>query len=239
MNNKPVALITGGSRGIGKELVYKFSKAGYFVIINCIKSSDKAMLLAEEICDARAITADISNHEEVKKMVVDITAKEGKIDVLVNNAGIAKNNLIINMPENDWDNIVRTNLTGPFYLIRECSKIMIKQKSGSIINIASIIAKRGQEGCSNYGASKAGLVSLTKTAAKELGRFGICVNAVFPGFHSTDMGKTAKGCYVEKTINESVLKRTTDINELADFLVLLAGMKSVSGQVFNIDSRII
>lgn len=258
MDTKPVALITGASRGIGRELALEFSRAGFIVVINFLEQKEKAEDLLFEIRNqsvqaeippgaggpaqsgqAEIYQADISDSREAADMVKQIIDKNKRLDVLVNNAGMVINRSIMNMSPEEWDKVMRVNLNGVFYLIRACSKPMIKQKGGSIINISSIIAARGLAGTSNYAAAKAGIVSLTKTAAKELGRFNIKVNAVMPGFHLTDMGKTSRNDYYDNVKKESVLSRTTDIHELARFVVFLAGMQTVSGQVFNWDSRII
>ena len=239
MNEKQVVLITGASRGIGENLALKFASSGYKVIINFLKEEEKALAVAARIKNIPQETeiykADISDPLAVKKMIKDI----GKIDVLVNNASIVKNRTVANMSEDEWDSVIKTNLSGVFYLTRECARPMIKQKSGSIINISSILGVRGLFGTANYSSAKAGVVSLTKTAAIELGRFNIRVNAVLPGFHLTDMSATANKDYEEKVKKESVLNKTTDINELSEFIVFLSRMKTVSGQVFNWDSRII
>ena len=143
------------------------------------------------------------------------------------------------MPPADWQDVMRTNLDGAFFLTRDCGALMAKNGGGAIINIASVLGLRGAAGSANYAASKAGLVALTKSAAIELGRFGVRVNAVLPGFHLTDMGKTASKDYLERARAESVLGMTTDIAELAAFIVFLSKSLSVSGQVFNWDSRIL
>jgi 3-oxoacyl-[acyl-carrier protein] reductase len=240
---KKTVLITGGSRGIGKAVSLEFARSGYFVLINFKSNTDEANKTLAEIekenGSGELCQFDVSDSAQVKENIKKIAEKHDSIDVLVNNAGIVRNRLVSNLPEADWDDVIKTNLSAPFFLMRECSRIMMKQKSGSIINISSIIGLRGLEGCSNYSASKAGLVSLTKTAAKELGRFNVCVNAVVPGFHTTDMGSTARSDYIEMVRSESVLGTTTCLDELSKFIVFLSGLKTVSGQVFNIDSRII
>ncbi|MBN1621221.1 MAG: SDR family NAD(P)-dependent oxidoreductase [Endomicrobiales bacterium] len=243
MNKNPVVLITGGSRGIGAGIASEFAGNGYNVVINFLQDKKKADELLEKIRTkkgtARLYQADITDSSGVKKMVEDILKNEGRIDVLINNAGVIVNKSILKTDDSDWEKVIKTDLTGAFYLIKECSGVMARQKSGSIVNITSIVGARGVGGSSGYASAKAGLMGLTKSAARELGRFNICVNAVMPGFHLTDMGKEASDKYMELVKNESVLKRTTDIDELAKFIVFLSGMKTVSGQVFNWDSRII
>ncbi|MCB4792512.1 MAG: SDR family NAD(P)-dependent oxidoreductase [Elusimicrobia bacterium] len=241
--NKEIVLITGASRGIGARLALEFASSGYFVIINFLKEDEKASEVLKKIkaqgAEAQTVKADISDPVQVRNMVRDIVKSRGRIDVLVNNAGITKNRTIAKMSETEWDDVIRTDLSAVFYLTRECSKIMIKNKSGSIINISSIIGLRGQFGTGNYSSAKAGVISLTKSSAKELGRFKVRVNAVLPGYHLTDMGQNSTKDYLDKVKQESVLSETTDIDELSRFIVFLSKIKTVSGQVFNWDSRVI
>lgn len=243
MNSKLTALITGASRGIGREIALEFSRAGYSIILNYKNEKAKAESVAEEIKnaggDAFVFQADIADSSSVKNLINNIVKTKNHIDVLINNAGICRDRTILKMSLQEWKEVIDTNLSGSFYVLQECAKIMVKQKSGSIINIASITGCRGSIGNANYTSSKAGLLALTKSAARELGRFNIRVNAILPGFHLTDMGQSAPLNYQEKISQESVLGLTTDIKELSKFVVFLAGMKTISGQIFNCDSRII
>lgn len=243
MENKKVILVTGASRGIGKEIALAFAKPGAVVVLNYLKEKDKALSIAGEIeklgAKSHLLEGNVSDYSAVKSMIEKTVNELGRIDVLINNAGITKNRSIAKMPADDWDNVIKTNLNGVFYMLKEAAPVMSKAGGGAIVNIASIIGVRGARGSSNYAASKAGVIALTKTAAAEFGRFGVCVNAVLPGFHFTDMGKNASCDYIEKIKQESVIGKTTDINELAQFIVFLSGMKTVSGQVFNWDSRVI
>jgi 3-oxoacyl-[acyl-carrier protein] reductase len=243
MMEKRSALITGASRGIGRDIAIAFAKHGYKVFINYFENETEAIKTKTEADKfgngAKLIKADIKDLNQVKIMVKSISEESSWLDVLVNNAGITKNGLIARMPEADWDSVLKTNLTGPFFLIKECARLMAKKKSGSIINISSIAAQKGAFGAANYSSSKGALLSLTKSCAAELGRLNIRVNAVMPGFHMTAMGKNAGADYSEQALNESVLHKTTDINELSEFIVFLAQTQTVSGQVFNFDSRII
>ena len=185
------------------------------------------------------IKADVAKSKEVRAMVGEVIRKWGRIDVLVNNAGITRDRTILKMTDEEWEDVIRVNLNGAFWCLRDCSRAMIERKEGAIINISSIVAVRGSVGNANYAASKAGLISLTKSAAKELGRFNVRVNAVLPGFHLTDMGRAVWGKYEERIRSEHALGRLTDIGELARFVLFLAKQKSVSGQVFNFESRVI
>ena len=171
-------------------------------------------------------------------MAVEVKAAFGHINVIVNNAGICRDRTVVNMSDGEWDDVIQTDLNGPFYVIREFAPL-IGAEGGAVINISSIAGIRGNFGGANYAAAKAGLIALTKTAAKELGARKISVNAVLPGFHRTDMGKALPDKYARQIEIESVLNLTTDIAELADFVVFLSRAKTVSGQVFNWDSRIV
>jgi 3-oxoacyl-[acyl-carrier protein] reductase len=241
MNEKKVVIITGAPRGIGREIALAFAGAGYRVAANYIKSREAALSLKAEIeklggkCEV--YKCDVSDHSEVRILAESVNKDLGGIDTLVNNAAVCRDSLITNMTENEWDDVIKTGLSGPFYMTKECAGLM--PAGGAVINIASIAGVRGNYGGGNYAAAKAGLISLTKTAAKEFGAKGITVNAVLPGFHLTDMGKTMPEKYTAKITAESALNRTTDIKELAAFVVFVAGLKSVSGQVFNVDSRVV
>lgn len=226
-------LITGISRGIGKEISKKFSAKGWN-ICGCYKTNKPDFKLPNSLF----LQADISNHKEVKELFKKALDKYGKIDCVINNAGITADKTILKMSDKEWESVINTNLNGVFYVLKEAMAAMKKEKQGSIINISSRAAFKSNIGCSNYSASKAGVIALTRTAAREAGRFGISVNAVFPGFHFTDMGKRAGDNYITQVKEESVLNTTTNIAELTDFLLLLSEMKTVSGQIFNIDSRI-
>ena len=243
MENKKVILITGASRGIGRELALGFAAPGNTVFINYLKEKDAALEVGGEIerlgAAIHLLQADVADFLGVQAMVKQAAEKAGRIDVLINNAGITRNRSIIKMPPADWHDVMRTNLDGAFFLTRECGALMAKNGGGAIINIASIIGVRGAAGCANYAAAKAGLIALTKSAAIELGRFKVRVNAVLPGFHLTGMGKTAAKNYIERARAESVLGVTTDVAELAAFVVFLSQTITVSGQVFNWDSRVI
>jgi 3-oxoacyl-[acyl-carrier protein] reductase len=236
-------LITGSSRGIGKSMALEFARAGYKVLLHYHTQKQKAQLTAEDIIktggSASVYSCNLAQREGVRSMIQKIALAEGSIDVVVNNAALCRDRTILKMTDEQWDTVLATDLSGTFFMIQECARMMIKQKNGAMINIASIVGARGSMGNANYASAKAGVIALTKSAARELGRFAIRVNAVMPGFHLTDMGKTAPAEYVENISRESVLGCTTDIDELTRFVVLLAQSKTISGQVFNWDSRII
>ena len=232
--NKKTVLITGLSRGIGKDIALHFSKNGWNVC-GCYKTNKPDY----EIPNSKFFQADISKPEEAASLIKNAQSAFGKIDCVVNNASTGKNKIIFKEQPDNWNEVIQTNLNGTFYVVKEALDVMAKQHYGSIINIASISAYKSYAGAASYSASKAAVIALTKTAAREGGRFGITVNAVLPGFHLTSLGQSAGEKYIEERKKESVLNTTTDIKEFLDFIFMLSQMETVSGQVFNIDSRII
>ncbi len=238
-----VALITGASRGIGRSIALAFARHGYSIGINFARSKDKAEAVAREIGSlggkSLLLEADVSNSEQVKKMVGKVMGEWGKIDVLVNNAGITRDRTILKMSDEEWLETIQVNLTGAFWCLRECAKEMCRKKEGAILNISSIVGAKGSSGNANYVASKAGLMGLTKAAARELGRFNVRVNSLLPGFHRTDMGNRVWDKLFERVRSEHFLGKLTDLEEFAEFVCVVAEQKSVSGQVYNFDSRIL
>ena len=236
-------IITGASRGIGRQIALAFGAKKYRVGLNYLQSDEKARETAKKIRESGGevlmLKADVSDPLQVQNMVACAAEKWGRIDVLVNNAGITRNRTILKMTDSEWNDCINTNLTGSFWCLRECAKVMASQKDGAIINISSIAGLRGGIGMANYSAAKAGLIGLTKTAARELGRFNVRVNALLPGFHRTDMGENFWQKNSDKVLEEHTLGKLSDMNELADFLLFLAEQRSVSGQVYNFDSRIV
>lgn len=242
-NSERVVIVTGSSRGLGREIALAFGRAGAHVVVNYKASKDAAEATAKEIeClggQAVCIKADVGSPHEVDAMISETVRRWGRIDVLVNNAGMTKDGLLVKMPEQDWDEVIKMNLKAGFLTIRSILHVMIKQGRGHIINIASISGMKGREGQANYSAAKAGLIGLTKAAARELGRHNILVNAVLPGYLSTDMGRTVNKAFLERIMSENCLGRFSDPLEVAEFIRHLSGMRHVSGQVFNLDSRIV
>lgn len=239
---KKVALITGSSRGLGAGCAAHFARAGYRVTINCLADERLAGSVADRIAgcggEAFCFRADVGSSAEVKAMVEETLSRWGRLDVLVNNAGITHESLLVYMKERDWDRVMRTNLKGAFNCSRAAVRWMVKQRSGHIINVSSILGFQGARGESSYAASKAALIGLTKGLAKELGGAGISVNAVIPGFMPTRMTDGLKKDTKEKVRRLSALGRFPDTDTAASFIVYLAGLETVSGQVFNLDSRI-
>jgi len=235
-----IAIITGGSRGIGRATALALAMEGANVVVNYAKSSDAALEVVAEIVAAggngMALQADVSQMEEVDNFVKKVMEKWSCIDILVNNAGITRDKLLLRMKPEDWHSVIDLNLTGVFFCTRAVSKIMLKQKSGRIINVASVAGQIGNPGQANYSAAKAGVIGFTKTVAKELANRGITVNAVAPGFIATDMTKDLKNS--EEIIKFIPLGRYGKPEEVAGMIRFLAADDAanyITGQVFNVD----
>ncbi len=238
------ALITGASRGIGRALALAFGKEGYAVGVNALRDQMGAEAVVQEIFDggnkhAEVFLADVRDSLRVRAMIDALIVRWGRLDVLINNAGLTRDRTILKMTNAEWNDVLDTNLSGAFWCLREAARVMAKEKTGHILNIASIMALKPGFGNANYCASKAGLVALTKTAARELGRFNICVNAVLPGFHETSMSYSLTPELKAKVMAEHALSRHTDLQDLTHMVLSLVQNTSVSGQVFNVDSRIV
>lgn len=238
-----VAIVTGSGRGIGKAIAMKLAENGATLVINDVGDSAPAEQTVAEIKNlnrqATAIMADVSSSAEVTKMVENAIATYGKVDILVNNAGITRDRTILKMTNGEWNEVLDVNLSGSFWCLREASRVMAKEGRGAIINMASIMAMKPGFGNANYCASKAGLVALTKAAAKELGRFHVTVNAVLPGFHETDMAAGLPAAHKKKVLEEHVTGRSTRMEDLCRIVLEIAQNPSVSGQVINVDSRVV
>ena len=234
-----VCLVTGSSRGLGKAVAFAFGKDGYRVAVHYRERKEAAEEVASMINESAVFQADVGNIKEVKAMIDGVISLWGRVDLLINNAGITKEALLIKTSEEEFDDILNTNLKGPFNLIRAAAPHMMKRKSGHIINISSYAGLKGRAGLSAYAASKAGLVGLTKTAARELAGYNIMVNAVLPGYMLTDMGVDANEKARERALHDSLIKEFTEKERVAEFVCALTRMKGVTGQVFNLDSRVI
>ncbi len=236
-----VALVTGAGRGIGKAIALKLAKCGADVVVNYNGSADKAAQVVEEIKElgvkAIAYKANIADFEETQTMMKDIVAQFGRIDILVNNAGITKDNLILRMKESEFDDVININLKGTFNCLKHASKIMLKQKYGRIVNISSISGVNGTVGQVNYSASKAGVVGMTKTLAKELGSKGITVNAIAPGFICTEMTEVLKDDYKEKILEGIPVKRLGQTEDIANAVAFLVSDEAsyITGQTIMVD----
>jgi 3-oxoacyl-[acyl-carrier protein] reductase len=240
---RQVVIITGASRGLGRDIALRFGCSGWSVAVNYASDAKAASKVSDEINASGGVSllfqADVSDSPQVDGMVAGTLERFGRIDVLVNNAGIAEPGLIAKLTGEGWDRTLDVNLKGAFNTIKAVSKTMMKQRSGHIINISSILGIRGKAGQAAYSASKAGLIGLTKAAAVELAPRDIQVNAVLPGYMLTGMGTGASEKYRQEALADNLLKRFSEPAEVADFIYHLCGMKTVSGQVFNLDSRVI
>jgi len=238
-----VIIVTGASRGLGRTIALRFGLAGARIVVNYRERHQEAVAVVERITEqggqALSHQADVRQGAMVDAMI-DVAMKQwGTVDVLVNNAGITRDGLAVRMSEQEWDDVLSTNLTGPFHCIRAVSRAMMRQRSGHIISLASLTGLQGRAGQANYSAAKAGLVGLTRSTAKELGRFNIKANAVLPGFLATEMGCSVSGAALDRIIEENSLGRSSTQEEVSDFIYHLSLMQHVSGQVFNLDSRIL
>ena len=242
ISNK-VVVITGSSKGIGSELAKAFAKENAKVVINYCHSEILAEKLFEEIkaksLECLLIKADVTKPEDVSTMYHKTIKAFGRVDVLINNAGLCEDNLIQMMPLEQWQRIIDVKLTGTFLCSREFSKIMIQQRSGKIINIASLKGLEGSAGQVNYSASKAGVIGFTSALAKELGQYNISVNAVCPGFVVTDLNRHngEKKIIAEK---RSILPIKYTLADLMNYIVFISSdnIMGISGRVFNLDSRL-
>lgn len=242
---KKVALITGASRGIGKQIALTMASEGYDVIINFNGNEEKA----KEVCDeclklgskAMIVKANVADFAQVEAMVKTIMDVYGRIDVLVNNSGITKDTLLLRMSEEDFSSVVDVNLKGCFHCIKHVSKVMMKQRSGAIINMASVIGLVGNIGQANYAASKAGIIGLTKSVAKELAARGIRVNAIAPGFIATEMTEVLDDKVKDGIMSNIPLKQFGSVEDVANMVAFLASDKSkyVTGQVMNVDGGMV
>ena len=240
--SEKLALVTGGSRGIGKACALKLAEAGYDVVINYAGNTEAANKTVEELkalgVNAEAYKFDISNQTEVDENIAKIIEKYGRIDILVNNAGITRDDLFIRMDSDKWNAVINTNLNSAFYVTKPVVKIMMKQRSGAIVNMASIVGVYGNIGQANYCAAKAGLIGFTKSLAKELGSRNIRVNAIAPGFIETDMTKDLGN--TEEFLKLIPLKRMGKPEDIAAAVKFLAVDSTyVTGQVLEVDGGLV
>jgi 3-oxoacyl-[acyl-carrier protein] reductase len=238
-----VAIITGASRGIGRAVALALAAEGAKVVVNYASSSDAAQQVVTAITDAGgsaiALQADVSKLEQVDALFNETLEKFGRVDVLVNNAGITRDTLLLRMKPEDWQAVIDLNLTGVFLCTRAVSKLMLKQRSGRIINIASVSGQMGNPGQANYSAAKAGVIGFTKTVAKELASRGITVNAVAPGFIATDMTSELKSEEILKYIPLGRYGEPEEVAGMVRFLAADSAAAYITGQVFNVDGGMV
>lgn len=236
-----IALVTGASRGIGRGIARKLASLGATVLINYNGSREQAETLAAEIAEsggqAQCVGCDVSDFTACGDMVEEIIKRYGRVDILVNNAGVTRDNLIMRMSEEDYDKVLNTNLKGAFNTIRHLSRYFLKQRSGKIVNISSVSGVLGNAGQANYSASKAGLIGLTKSVARELASRGVCVNAVAPGFIDTDMTRALSEKAREAGVAAVPMGRMGNVADIAELVAFLAGDKAnyITGQVICVD----
>lgn len=241
MATEKIAIVTGGSRGIGRAICVTLAKNGINVVIN-YASNENAALEVAEICQSfgvktKCIKADVSKGEDSERLIKETMEAFGRIDILVNNAGITRDNLIMRMSEEEFDQVIDTNLKSTFLCSKQVARIMLKQKSGRIINISSVVGVGGNAGQVNYAASKAGIIGLTKSLAKELASRNITVNAVAPGFIDTDMTKELGEATAAALLKEIPLNRLGAAEDVANAVSFLAGEYAsyITGQVLCVD----
>ena len=239
-----VAIVTGASRGIGEAIAKQLSSCGAKIIL-IARNSDQLVAVKETIISnggiAESIAGDVSNLNSISEIVTNTIDKWGRIDILVNNAGIARDNIIMRMKEDDWDIVMNINLKGCFNGIKSVARPMIKNKAGRIINITSVIGQIGNAGQSNYAASKAGIMGLTKSMAKELGSRNITVNAVAPGYITTDMTNELNDEVKEQLKSSIPLGRLGTPDDVANLVCFLASDEAgyITGQTFNVDGGMV
>ena len=236
-----VAIVTGASRGIGRAIATELAGNGMYVVVNFagnVESAEETLRLVREAGgDGEVYMANVADEAECKAMCDYVVKRLGKVDVLVNNAGITRDKLVMAMSDEDFNSVIDTNLLGTFHMIKFLVRYMLKNKGGRIINIASVSGVLGNAGQANYSASKAGVIGLTKSVARELATKNICVNAVAPGFIETDMVKAMSESAIEAGVASIPMKRLGKPEDIAAMVGFLASDKAayITGQVINVD----
>ena len=236
-------IVTGSTRGIGYEIAKSLLKRGAKVVISG-RSQEKVDDVVSQLFDFGTVTGfacDVSNFESCQNFVTQAIDAFEKIDVVVNNAGITKDNLLLRLKEEDWQDVIDTNLSSVFYMTKSISRHMLKNKSGRIINISSVVGITGNAGQANYAAAKAGIFGFTKTIAKELGGKGILCNAIAPGFIETDMISTLPEDYINNIIQQTAIKRLGQAEDVSNLVAFLASDEAsyITGQVISVDGGMI
>ena len=239
------AVVTGGSRGIGRAVCLALAKQGCNVVVNYCHgeaaAAETAALCKEQGVEAVTVQADVSTAEGCKKLFEEAVNAFGRVDILVNNAGVTRDNLILRLSEEDFDTVLNANLKGAFLCCKEAARRMVRQRWGRIVNLSSVVALRGNAGQTNYAASKAGLIGLTKALAKEEGPSGITVNCVAPGVIDTDMMAAFTAEDKAALAEETPVGRLGSADEVAQLLVFLAGESAgyITGQVFGVNGGLV
>ncbi|WP_078391532.1 3-oxoacyl-[acyl-carrier-protein] reductase [Shouchella patagoniensis] len=244
LTNK-TAIVTGASRGIGKAIAMELAKKGANIVVNFAGNQSRAEEVVSDIktlgCDAFAYQADVANSEEVNAMMKEAISRFGSIDILVNNAGITRDNLLMRMKEHEWDDVINTNLKGVFNCAKAVTRQMMKQRSGRIINVSSVVGVMGNPGQANYVAAKAGVIGLTKSLARELASRGVLVNAVAPGFISTDMTDELTSESKEAMLAQIPLGALGEPEQIAKVVRFLASEDAayMTGQTIHVDGGMV
>ena len=245
MLNGKTAVVTGAGRGIGRAIAIKLGTLGANVVVNYRSSEKEAQEVAQEIekagGKAALVQGDVSDFEEAEKVIKAAVENFGSLDILVNNAGITKDGLLLRMKEEDFDKVINVNLKGAFNCLKHASSIMLKQKSGRIVSISSVVGISGNAGQINYAAAKAGIIGMTKSAAKELGSRNITVNAVAPGFIETDMTDLLSDKVKENILNGVPIKRLGHPQDVANAVAFLVSEEAsyITGHVINVDGGMV
>jgi len=245
MIDSKVAIVTGASRGIGKEIALTLAAVGVDIVLNYKGNKERAEEVADQIQNmgrkVLVIKADVSKSDEVDQLVKTTISEFGKIDILVNNAGITKDNLVVRMKEEDWDQVIDTNLKSVFLLSKAISRQMMKQRQGRIVNISSVVGVLGNAGQANYVAAKSGVIGLTKTLAREFAPRGITVNAVAPGFIETDMTNDLTENLKEQLLSQIPLARFGCGKDVANLVKYLVSEEAsyITGQVLHVDGGMV
>lgn len=234
-------IVTGAAKGIGKAIALAFAKEGCNIVLNYHSNVSPETIAEIEGCGVicKPVQGDVSDFDFAAGLIKDVKKELGSVDILVNNAGITRDTLLMRMSEEDFDKVINTNLKGTFNMIRHASSVMLKQKSGTIINMASVVGINGNVGQANYAASKAGIIGLTKSTAKELAARGITCNAIAPGFVETDMTGVLKDEVKDAIMAAIPLKRAGQVEDIAKAAVFLADNTYITGQVLNVDGGMV
>lgn len=238
MKEVKTAIITGAAKGIGRSIALKLADAGFALVLNDMEwDAESESVYSNRNCDYVLSSGDVSSSEYVKSLMNTAMEKYGSIDVVVNNAGITRDGLIIKMSEEDFDKVIEVNLKGVFNVMKASARIMMKQRSGRIINISSIVGLRGNAGQINYAAAKGGVIAMTKSLAKELASRSVLVNAIAPGFIKTDMTDVLPENVVESLLTQIPLGKLGEVEDVANLALFLASEESgyITGQIISVD----